>query len=124
MRLFNALVFDDLISGDELTWYSSAELNEQLGRAEILAIQACTTGVAAGSHLTVQVETSADNKNWLPTAAPPEIDKDIDNDESYVGVREDLTLLGNVRLKINLGDSGDACRLKLYVTGRALAGRM
>jgi hypothetical protein len=126
MRMLSALIFDDVIAGTG-TWYSSSELNNTIGAAETIVIQACTTGVASGSELTVQCESSPDNQNWDPTGGAgsptPEIDGvAIDDDDSIVAAVTDLALLSHVRFKITLGAAGHKCRLKLYVTGRVAGG--
>lgn len=124
MRLFSTTVFDDLIVGNTLTWYTSSETNDLLGQADVLTVQACTRGVGGTAPtLTVALEHSADAQLWttsqtiiFPTA--------IQNDSSTPGFSQvNLPLLHFVRLRISLGGgTASKCYLKLYATGRVRAG--
>lgn len=126
MRIFNAKVFDEIISGTDPTWFSSAELNSAIGAAEVLVIQACTTDVSGDeTKLTVHSQSSADNQHWIESEPAEISEQEIESDRSYIGEVNPLglNLLPHVRFKIKLGGTnGPRCRLKLYVTGRDFGG--
>lgn len=119
MRHFNVFAFDELISGTAKVWYSSGELNATLADAHVLALHACSTNVSGTSPtLTVTLEHSADNQDWSPVAATPEVvAAALAENGSAFGFRVGA-FSGYVRAKIALGGTAPQCRLKLYVTGR------
>jgi hypothetical protein len=122
MQKFNTLVFDESLSGTGTTWYSDADFSDMLGECDSLAIEARTTNVSGTSPtLTVQVEHSADNQNWLSLAGTAEINAQaIANDTAIVPIigSSSVIPLGFVRLRVALGGTTPACRLKIYATGR------
>ena len=87
MRVFSEEVFDDIISGTDDIWYSGDQFDLPLGISDFLAIQAVTSAVSgADPKLTVQVEHSSDDQNWVEVSGTPEINNvEIDNDESFTG---------------------------------------
>lgn len=122
MQIFNTVVFDESLSGTGTTWYSDADYSDTLGQCDSLAIEARTTAVSGTSPtLTVQVEHSADAQNWLSLAGTAEINAQaIANDAAIVPVIGGPTVipLGFVRLRVTLGGTTPACRLKIHATGR------
>jgi hypothetical protein len=121
MRVYNLQVFDDTISGTSTTWYSNGDFNRSLGAADELALAAHVASVSGTSPtLTVQVEHCADGVSWRSTPSAEISAGALTNDVVLVGMRTTATvLLPFVRMKITLGGTTPACRLKLYVTGRA-----
>ena len=123
MQMFSIPVFDQIISGTGVSWYTSAALNDQLGAADQVAFQAVTTKVSGTSPtLTCQMEHSGDGRNWLPfVAGTPEVDaQPIFNDANFLGMWGifDPPPLRFLRIKVFLGGILPECRLKLYATGR------
>src|SRR6185503_12598294 len=96
-------VFDDVINGTSTTWYSPVSLNDRLGRGDYFGVQASVTGLTGTSPtMTVQLQHSGDNQNWVSTAAP-EISTSIANDTSYAGSRSGIVFMNFVRVAIALG---------------------
>ena len=122
MIVFSGLVFDQSISGTGDTWYTSAEHNDSLGLGDELAIHAVTTGVSGSAPtITCRVETSANGKDWYDAQGGPEISGAISNDATLEGgVAIVLVILQRfVRVRVALGGTSPACRLKIYATGRS-----
>ena len=120
MRSFNIIAFDDLISGTASTWYTSSDLDEVLGASDAMVLHAATSAVTGtGPTLTCQVEHSASTEDWAAVGSA-QISTSIANDGSYRGLIDNFNpvLLGFVRVKVTLGGTSPACRLKLYVTGK------
>ena len=123
MRLFNAKVFDDVISGTTATWLTASELDDVIGQADALAVQVVTEGVG-GTGPTVAavvIEHSSDGQNWIVAASAFGIALPMQEGASFWG--GDSASLGmhkgaKGRLRISLGGTSPTCRLKLYVTGR------
>lgn len=125
MRIVNIEIFDEIISGTGTTWYSPAELNHKLGAADVFAVQATTTMVLGGfPTVTVQGQHSADDQNWIATPSP-EINWFMSEGSTIIGgqTASSVLLLANLRFAISLGGTSPQCRLKLWFTGRAWAGR-
>jgi hypothetical protein len=129
MRLSSTLVFDDLIVGTATTSYSSAAFNDVLGQGDSIAIQACTRGVSGTTPgIAIQAEHSSDGQMWLNVGTTgPEISTTIASDQSYYGRTTGgfggpPLPLAFVRLRITLTGTNPQCYLKLYVTGRNIAG--
>src|SRR5687768_14851843 len=123
MIVFSGLVFDKSISGTGNTWYTSAEFHDSLGRGDELAIHAVTTGVSGlFPTVTCQVETSANGKDWYNAQGAAEINGGvISNDATLEGGVAILfvVLQRFVRVRVALGGTTPACRLKIYATGRS-----
>lgn len=128
MRLNSNLVFDDLIVGTGTNWYSSAAFNDVLGQGDSIGIQACTRGVGGTAGIVVQAEHSSDGQMWLNVGTAAEISTtSIGSDLSYYGRTTGgfggaPLPLAFVRLRITLTGTNPQCYLKLYATGRNLAG--
>lgn len=119
MRAFTILAFDDMISGTASTWYTPMDLNDLLGASDALVLHASTSAVTGtGPTLTCQVEHSASAEDWAAVGLA-QISTSIANDGSYKGLVDTFNpvMLGFVRVKITLGGTSPACRLKLYATG-------
>ncbi len=121
MRDFNILAFDDSIRGTGVNWYTPITLNDQLGQADGLALNAITTKVTGTSPtLTCQVEHSGDQRLWLSVGTAEINAAAIANETTLFGLRASFNpvLLGFVRIRIAMGGTNPECRLKLFVTGR------
>ncbi len=121
MRDFSQLVFDDTINGTAGVWYTPTTLNDDLGRADALTVQAVTTGVSGTSPtLTVVIEHSGDGRIWA-TAATPISAASMTNGATYAGRIgfNSAALMQFVRLKITMAGTNPAGRVKLYATGRS-----
>lgn len=119
MTVFSGEVFDDSVAGSLTVWYTSAAHNDVLGSGDVLAVQATVQNLSGTSpSLTVQVEHSADGKDWIG-AGSAIISTLVANNATYYGSRQAWpALLGFVRLKVSLGGSSPRCRLKLYACSR------
>lgn len=122
MRILNALVFDDFISGTTATWLSRSDFNAAIGQADAFAVQAITADVQGVSPtIKVASEHSTDAQNWVSTGMT-EIAWSISNDQSLLGWNFFFTgtsgLAANIRFRISLGGTNPKCRLRLHVTGR------
>jgi len=126
MRAFRECVFDDTIIG-ETTVYTATQFNGLLASVPALAIQANSFNVAASDdfgELSVQIQVSADGRNWLDKYAAAEIDQvntaknavnvDIGYDD---GTEPSMPL---ARLKITTAGNTERTGLKLWVTRRAV----
>lgn len=122
MRILNVLAFDEVIDGTSSTWYTPAELNDTLGAADYLGLQAFAMGVSGTTPtLTIAIEHSANNVNWVALAGTPELNAvSIASNTSYLGATTSPGF-GSMRARITLGGTTPQCRLKLFITGRALA---
>jgi hypothetical protein len=121
MRSFVVLAFDDFIDSST-TAYSSAAHNELLASADQLALFAVADAASAGGiRLSVQLEQSADQRNWENKSGSAEI--------SLLSLAATATTVKTgyddganpsdacVRAKLSL-DSGSA-HVKLWITGRS-----
>ncbi len=124
-RQFNVKVFDGVVLGPT-PQYSDRALEIDIGRAERLAVQAVALQVTGASPtLTIQLEHSAGERNWLAKNVVPEIDAyALDLAASNIAVGFDagwnpsLTL---ARFRIQLGGGGTlGARLRVYACGRTL----
>jgi hypothetical protein len=122
MRLFSATVFDDLIAGTALVWYTSSEAIDLLAQADVMSLHVCPRGVSGNSPtLSVNVEHSADAQLWA-TAQALVVNSSLQNETTlYASTSTTATLLSFVRFRISLGGTSPKCFLKVYVTGRARA---
>lgn len=124
MLVFNAIVFDELVSGTN-PLYTGNEHNDALGSGDRLGIMAVATNVTGSSvGLTVQVEHSGDAQNWIafPSGSPEISVASLASNTGYFGTRESFggsPLLSFIRLKVTLSGTTPACRLKITVTGRS-----
>jgi hypothetical protein len=123
MLVFNIKAFDDYFTNAGAV-YTSAELNNLLAKPDKLALMAVTDQVFGVTALTVQIEHSADGRNWVAKNGTAEIPSTlISTTATTVLTGSDSgssPSLGFVRLKLMLpiGGPGTATHVKLYVTGR------
>lgn len=124
MRKFNALVFDEYVPSSTQV-FTSSNLDDRLGLPNTLSLFAVADNVGAqGATLTVQIQHSADRRNWLQ--------KNVNNPEiSGATLNAGVTTaaqgfdsspsngnFGFVRLAITLGGMTPSAHVKIYVTGR------
>jgi hypothetical protein len=122
MRLANLLVFDDVIRGTGVTWYTASKFDELLGRGDGHAIQAVTTDVSGSARtLTVVSQHSTDGQHWAATGSSEIVAASFDEGTSLVGSDGFFPAHARkVRFAISLGGVGPWCRLKLWVTTRGM----
>jgi len=116
MLLFNQQVFDEIITGTGLTWFTGAQYSTMLGSADHLIIMGYLTSVSGTSPTITQGwYHSADGQNWVVNTVAP------------VAISEGVKLLTPVygylpymRITLALGGTSPACRVKLHVAGRTL----
>lgn len=125
MRQFNALVFDEFISGQTMV-FTSAALDDRLGKPNQLSLFAVADNVSGTAPtLSVQIYTSADGRNFVTKSQQgPEINTiSLSTGATNVATGYDqfsgsLGSFGYVRLGITLGGTNPAAHVKIYVTGR------
>jgi len=124
MRKFNALVFDEYISGTS-AYYTSNALNDRLGTYDKLTLFAVVDNVSGTNPtLTAHIEESADQRNWVPKNGvnSPEIAVSSINANAtttlFGGDASSTGSLGFVRIAITLGGTTPNAHVKLYVTAR------
>jgi hypothetical protein len=121
MQAFNIKAFDDVIHSNTAV-YTTAELNDFLAKVDKLALMAVTDQVTGVTNLTVQIEHSADGRNWVNKNGTAEIPATaISTTATTVLTGSDSgssPSLGFVRLKLTLSLAGAIAHVKLYVTGR------
>jgi hypothetical protein len=105
-------------------YFTSPSLNERLATADMLAIHAVIDQVDGTSPvLTVIVETSGDQQNWIAKNDPtPEIDQALSAGvtNSFMGYElGEKPSSGYVRLRFQIAGTGSITgRVTLYVCGR------
>lgn len=117
MRALNLTLFDDLISGTSTSWTTPSGFDDELGKHDQIAVIAQVGDVSGTATLAVTIEHSADGQHWLSASGIPDIATALAPQSAYYGSRS-AGLLGFVRLKVSLGGTAPACRLKLGVTCR------
>lgn len=120
MRKMHMLVFDDFVVSST-TSFTRAELNDQLGSVDQLAIHCITDQVTTAGTITVRLQHSADQLNWANKNASAEISgAAIATSATNVTFGNDAGAtpsLGFVRFSILITTSTQA-HVKLWVTGR------
>lgn len=120
MRTLTILAFDEIIAGTGNTWYTPESYQSEIGACDFLVVTAQVTGVSGTlPTLTCQFEQSADGRNWLANGATPEINGWGFANDGITSAAPGNPFLRLMRLKITLGGTNPACRLKLFVAGRA-----
>jgi hypothetical protein len=119
MRKFNALVFDEFIPNNTQIFTNPA-LNENLGAFDKLSLFAIGDNFSSGATLTVQIQHSADQRNWTNKNGTAEINgTSIAANTVLAGFDTSSSgSFGFVRLAITLGGTTPSTHLKLYVTAR------
>lgn len=116
MRKFNALVFDEFIpnaGAQATTLYTSQTLNERLGAFDMLTLMAVADNVTgAAATMTVQLQHSADGRNWgnkNQTAEINNVNLSTTAQNPYVGSDAGSTgSLGFVRLAVTIAANSSA----------------
>jgi hypothetical protein len=76
MRAANILVFDEIVqspAGVKTSANTDQSLNDRLGAFDMLALMAVVDNLSGAGKLWVQIEHSADGRNWLPKNGDAEI---------------------------------------------------
>ena len=127
MRRANLIAFDDYVS-DATPQYSTTELNKTLGEFDSWALQVVVDDPKNATSITVQLETSADGRNWLPKNDQPEVSGILGAGTSTVLQGRDPGTIGPgltlVRLKVTMFAAGSvpSAHLKIWVRGGDRAG--
>lgn len=74
MIILSECVMDDTLHGAATDHYTANKFNEVLGKPDKLTIQAVVDNPDANGTLEVQIEHSADQRNWKAKSGTPEID--------------------------------------------------
>lgn len=127
MRKLAILAFDDFIMQPG-TQYTPQSLNEILGTYDKLTVMLVTDAVGASGSVSVSLEYSSDQRNWLAKSAAASFL--ITSTVVAVGATSvlsggDTSLVGNlafVRMAISLSGAGSSAHMKLWVTARDTAG--
>lgn len=122
MRTFHRCVFDDAIEGTSAV-YTGAQWNAVLGLADKLKLVAITDQASGTTPtLTVQIEESADQRNWASKSGTAEINAlSVGTSATEIKTGNDAGTVptgGFVRLRLQLGGTTPKVHVKLYVTGR------
>jgi hypothetical protein len=148
MRAANILVFDEIVqspAGVKTSVNTDQSLNDRLGAFDMLALMAVVDSLSGTGKLWVQIEHSADGRNWLskngddaeiggatgappPPPAPPSPSSPLGIALSgpvqtfYAGSDAGTTVsLAFVRLRVDVEASAGAAisgRVRVFVTGR------
>ena len=122
MRKMNFVVFDDYIPSN-VQVFTAQSLNDRLGLFDKLSIEAVADNVAGTSPtITVQIQHSSDNRNWVNKNTTAEINAaGISVGSTTPNAGSDTSSaasLGFVRLAITLGGSSPSAHVKIWVTAR------
>ena len=127
MRRANLIAFDDFVM-DATPQYSSTELNNTLGEFDSWALQAIVDSPSNATAITVQLETSADGRNWSPKNARPELSGALVAGDTTVLQGRDPGTIGPgmalIRLKVTLAGPGapPSAHVKVWIRGGDQAG--
>ena len=122
MQVFHILVYDDAVEGTTAV-YSDPRHNAELTAADALQIMGVVSQVGGSTPtITVQLEHSADNRNFVNKSGTAEIDAASLSTTALTVVSgyDDgaVPTGGFARLRIALGGSSPEARVRLWVTGR------
>jgi hypothetical protein len=125
MQLFHTLVFDDAIEGTTAV-YSDSPFNAELATADKFQIMGVVSqvSVSAGTPtITVQLEHSANNRNFVNKSGTAEINATTLSTTAITVVTGNdagsVPFGGFLRLRITLGGTSPKARVRLWVTGRS-----
>jgi hypothetical protein len=124
MQLFHELVFDDAIEGTASV-HSDPRFNAQLAAADRFQIMGVVSQVSVSGGtptITVQLEHSADDRNFVNKSGTAEISAVTLSTTTITVVSGSdagsVPLGGFARLRIALGGTSPRTRVRLWVTGR------
>ncbi|APR86496.1 Hypothetical protein A7982_11848 [Minicystis rosea] len=122
MRRYMMTAMDEFVVSTTAV-YTSQDHNQKLGSTDQLAIQVIADQISGTSPtLTLQIEHSADGRNWASKAVTPEINVQALSSAStnvfYASDAGATPTLSFVRFKITLGGTSPVAHLKVNVTGR------
>jgi hypothetical protein len=142
MRAANILVFDEIVQAtstgaslETKSFYTDQSLNDRLGVFDMLALMAVVDALSGTGKLWVQIEHSADGRNWLSKSTDAEIGgataaSASPKGESLSGTAQQFFAGGDnggnpslafVRLRVDLQAPASASvggRVRVFVTGR------
>ena len=128
MRAANILVFDEIVQASStanpvtVPFLTDQSLNDRLGVFDMLALMAVVDSLTGTGLLWVQIEHSADGRNWLPKNSTAEIGGDTAPSAPPKGV----SLKGPAQAAFAGGDAGGSpslafVRLRIDVQAPATA---
>jgi hypothetical protein len=123
MIVISECVLDEILHGAATDHYTANRYNELLGRPDKLTIHAIVDNADANGTLEVQIEHSADQRNWKSKNGTPEIDdpaSSILTSSAVSSVGSDSgsnASLPFVRLRVRMTTTARA-HVKIYVCGR------
>lgn len=122
MRRANLIAFDDYVM-DATPQYSTTELNNALGEFGAWNLQAVVDDPRNVDSITLQLETSADGRNWAPKNAQPEVSGTVGGGTTTVLQGRDPGTIGAgmalVRLKLSLFGAlaAPSAHVKVWIRG-------
>jgi hypothetical protein len=126
MRVANLQLFDEIISGTGTAsvYYTPSSSYDPLGRGDVMCFSAVVyNATGAGAALSIQVEHSADGRNWVNVNPAAEISQAVAGNQMFVANPHNANrlLLHFVRLRAQFtAGTAPQCRLRLAATTRAL----
>jgi hypothetical protein len=127
VRRARLLVFDDVIVGTSAV-YSSTDFNDFLGQYDSLVLHAVVDNIQNASAITVQLQASADGRNWVIKNDVPEINNaSVGAGQTSVAGVDPGTLgigPGRVRLVVTIGTNltSPVAHVRVWAEGRDIAG--
>jgi hypothetical protein len=121
MRTLHLLAYDDFIEGTDPV-YTSSEFSGPLAMCDKLKLIAVVDSVTGGTSITVQLEESGDERNWVDKAGTAEIDAEAISTTAVTvaaGTDDGSTpASGFLRARISLAGTTPKAQVKLWITGR------
>lgn len=118
MLAYNEIVFDENISGNGTSWYTSCAFDSLIATADVMRLVGLVTQVAGSSPtLSISVDESADGQNWVLGSALITKTPVVNND--VVTAQYVTESLGLVRIRLAMTGTTPSCRIRLGITGRA-----
>lgn len=124
MRIATLDLFDETIQGTTTTWYTPGSTYDALALGDVIAATAAVFNVQNSPTLTIQIEHSADGKNWNNLMTSPEVSQAISTlSNTALYFTNAAPTLGLARFRIQLSATGTnstcQCRLKIAATTRS-----
>ena len=123
MLIYNADVFNEVITGTSTTWFSYAPFNATLGSSDLASVFAYTTNVTGtGTQLNIFGDVSNDGRVWFISQSAFFPGTNLTNGLVQQAFLSQFSF-SFMRLRFTLsGLSTAQCQLKLTVTGRSFNG--
>lgn len=123
MIIASECVLDETLHGAGTDYYTANRFNELLGRPDKLTLQAVVDNADANGTILVQIEHSADQRNWSSKNGTPE----INNPASSISTTATVSSVGSdsgsnaslpfIRLRVRMTTTARA-HVKVYACGR------